>query len=507
MTQDVNTPADFTFEQKIQLESNKDLARRTFASVFVMIIYIIFIFATPFFKDHPTSAMIIGGILFITIALRVAMARLGLASDTVIVTQGWLLKYSMTTIGLSTVWTVFIVATFMSYGVNWIYLLLVLSTAGIAAAATASLAPNARLARGYVMILVVPIVVMGCIDGSRQGYTTAGLISLFVIALMPMIRDNSRQYLTSLTTIQHLNLQKGDLEKVIHQIAENSGALKEASLSLSSLSIQMSQGAETMSSESRHVAREAGDFNSSSKHVAESMQALTRKTDVVANSIEGMITTINTISQTTRDTKSIANQAVQQAHSATTKVSELGHSAQEVGKISEAIKEISDQTNLLALNATIEAARAGEAGKGFSVVANEIKDLANQTAEATLKIKNQIETIQRVISETVSEIGNISEITTQIDSSITTSADVVDEQSATTRAIAASVTEASREISQISTKVIAGSEAVEGIVQGIASVSQTADEVAVSSSQVNASSESLMQLANALNEIVLSSSV
>ncbi len=504
MKQEADVTNDFSFEQTIQLKSNKDLARRTFASVFVMLIYIIFVIATPSFKDRPTAVMGYGALLFVSILLRVVMARIGLASDAVAVSADWLRKYCFSTILLSVAWSGFIVGTFLHYGANWIFLLLVLSTAGIAAAATSSLAPNAKLARAYVLILVVPIVFLGFIEGSRQSYTTSGLIFLFVVALMPMIRDNSNQYRATLITIEQLNRQKEDLEKVICQIGENSRTLKEASLSLSNVSGQMSQGANAMSTESRHVAREAGDFNSSSKRNAESMQQLTRKTDQVANSIEGMITTIDSISQTTRDTKSIASRAVHQAHSATTKVSELGHSAQEVGKISEAIKEISDQTNLLALNATIEAARAGEAGKGFAVVANEIKGLATQTAEATVKIKNQIDTIQRVIADTVSEIGNISEITTQIDSSITTSADIVEEQSATTRAIAASVTETSGEISEISASVVNGSEAVDGIVKGITAVSQAADEVANNSSQVDASAETLMQLADALNEIVLS---
>ena len=507
MSQDVKAESDLSFEQLVQLKSNKDLARRTFACVFMLLIYIVFVSATPSFKDQPAMVMIIGGLLLLSILLRVVTARIGLASDSVAVSPNWLRKYSMATIFLSAVWSFFIVVTFIKYGANWIFILLVLSTAGISAAATSSLAPNAKLARAYVFILVVPIVFLGCIEGSRPSLTTSGLILIFMVALIPIIRDNSRQYRTSLITIEELNLQKIDLERVIGQIGENSGALKEAALSLSSLSTQMSQGANVMSAESQHVAREAVDFNSSSKQIAKSMQRLIQKTNQVVSAMEAMMTSINTVSQTTRDTKAIANQAVHQAHNATTKVSELGHSAQEVGNISEAIKEISEQTNLLALNATIEAARAGEAGKGFSVVANEIKGLANQTAEATLRIKNQIEAIQRVISETVDEIGNISEITTQIDASITTSADVVDEQSTATQSIAASIREASCEITGISARIVAGSEAAESIAAGITAVSQTADAVATNSSQVNTGSDTLMQLANALNEIVLSRGV
>ena len=66
------------------------------------------------------------------------------------------------------------------------------------------------------------------------------------------------------------------------------------------------------------------------------------------------------------------------ANSLKTGMSELGHQAEDIGKIMNVINDIADQTNLLALNAAIEAARVGEATRR-SLCAPRIQVLANPT--------------------------------------------------------------------------------------------------------------------------------
>ena len=83
------------------------------------------------------------------------------------------------------------------------------------------------------------------------------------------------------------------------------------------------------------------------------------------------------------------------ANSLKTGMSELGHQAEDIGKIMNVINDIADQTNLLALNAAIEAARAGDAGRGFAVVADEVRKLAEKTMLAVTEVGDAIKAVQQ----------------------------------------------------------------------------------------------------------------
>ncbi len=84
-----------------------------------------------------------------------------------------------------------------------------------------------------------------------------------------------------------------------------------------------------------------------------------------------------------------------------TKTSESGEKLQglvdSVDKISEfigVITSIAAQTNLLALNAAIEAARAGDAGRGFAVVAESVRKLAEESSRASDSVRELMADLQ-----------------------------------------------------------------------------------------------------------------
>ncbi|MCE7700077.1 MAG: methyl-accepting chemotaxis protein, partial [Methanobacterium paludis] len=85
-------------------------------------------------------------------------------------------------------------------------------------------------------------------------------------------------------------------------------------------------------------------------------------------------------------------------------INDLKKASDEIGQIVSMMPDITEQTSLLALNASIEAARAGEAGKGFAVVADEVKKLAEESKGSAEDITKIVTSIQEKIQKTESSI-------------------------------------------------------------------------------------------------------
>ena len=167
------------------------------------------------------------------------------------------------------------------------------------------------------------------------------------------------------------------------------------------------------------------------------------------------------IAQRTEQGRKISAKAVDDAEKAAKQFAALEAAAIEISKVTNTISEVSDQTKLLALNATIEAARAGEAGAGFAVVASEVKELAAQTNEANAGIKSKIAIIHDAIRLSVSSIGEVATVITEINEIVSAIAAASEQQSLATLDISEKLTAASAGMGAVSTSVGEGASATE----------------------------------------------
>jgi methyl-accepting chemotaxis protein len=172
---------------------------------------------------------------------------------------------------------------------------------------------------------------------------------------------------------------------------------------------------EVLAKESKELSVAANEISLATRNQAESSAATAAAIEELTVSINEVSEIAMTTEANSRETADLAGKGGDVVREAADKIEHIAASvqdstgriqslvdrSQEIGKITQVIKEIADQTNLLALNAAIEAARAGEQGRGFAVVADEVRKLAERTSQATAEISKMVDAIRTDTQQTV----------------------------------------------------------------------------------------------------------
>ena len=211
--------------------------------------------------------------------------------------------------------------------------------------------------------------------------------------------------------------------------------------------------------------------------VASAAEQTSNNVRVVSDATDEISASTGEISNQSRHSRDMVQEAVRQAEMTDSRMAELMDAATRIGEVVNLITAIAGQTNLLALNATIEAARAGKSGRGFAVVASEVKMLAQRTTEATEEIRAQVGGIQTASRDSVSALKDIRGTIIRLSEVAAAIAAAVDEQDATTHGIAQNVKQVAQGTSQVAASIL--------------DVNKRASETGLASSELLASAQTL----------------
>jgi hypothetical protein len=204
---------------------------------------------------------------------------------------------------------------------------------------------------------------------------------------------------------------------------------------------QQIQANEEMRHMVESVNREAETLHSASDNLTASCESVAESIETVAGGAREMQGSILEISTAAKQAATVGSQASGMIKNAAAAFASLNGASHEISRVTEVIRKIASQTHLLALNATIEASRAGAAGRGFAVVAEEVKVLARQVTKASTEIDARTGATQQQVDSVEKVFSGLKEFIEQIGTMQSSIAAAVQQESAATEKIGASIQE------------------------------------------------------------------
>lgn len=312
------------------------------------------------------------------------------------------------------------------------------------------------------------------------------------------------------------NLMSKELRNMITRLKETSMNLLESSSDLAAVSEETTASSEEVSTAMGEISQSTAAQSEDIENTSKQMELMTDSIRKINQESSAILEITNISEKATENGKNIVS-VLKKTNADTEKASEeisigitnLYTKIQDISHITDAIQHITNQTNLLALNASIEAARAGEHGKGFAVVANEVRKLAEESNEATKKIQQMIEGIEKVTETTVLSMAEMGNSGAQLNASVLKTEEEFTEIERAVSLTIGAVEKLNKEIISVTAK----NDEIMGFIQNISAISQqtaaaseevtaSIDEQVRAVSNVSNAADGLSRLSEQMNEII-----
>jgi methyl-accepting chemotaxis protein len=194
----------------------------------------------------------------------------------------------------------------------------------------------------------------------------------------------------------------------------------------------------------------------------------------IRQTMESLFEAAAHVSESVRGVLSNAERTLETTDRMVLRIGDLTNHAGRIGEILETIRDISDRSDLLALNGALEASRAGEAGRGFGLVAGEMRRLAERVMTSVHDVRSLVGDIRASGSSTMMATED-------------------------SKKLAASTTDAARQITLVTQQQRSGTEQV---LQSVREIAETLTQSVAAMAQTRSSAEQLKSQADKLSTLV-----
>jgi methyl-accepting chemotaxis protein len=227
------------------------------------------------------------------------------------------------------------------------------------------------------------------------------------------------------------------------------GKLREMTAGLSRIVGEVRMGSFEILSASRQISGANMDLSARTEEQASAIEE-------TSSTLEQMTATVRQNNEHTQHASGLMSKAGSSAENgeaamreAVQSMSSINGSSRRIAEIIGVIDGIAFQTNILALNAAVEAARAGEHGRGFAVVAAEVRALSQRSATAAKEIKQLIDDAVTQVSAGDKHVLAASEAMSEILQGVRQASDLLADIATATREQTIGIEQVNTTISQM----------------------------------------------------------